>query len=497
MLGFVPPKGLLLYGPPGTGKTLIAKAIANEMRVNFITINATEVLAKFYGQSEAKLRSVFHTAAQSSPCIIFIDEVDALCPKREHAETEVEKRVVTTMLSLLDSISNGEKQNCRVVVIGATNAPDRLDSALRRPGRFDREIEIGIPNSKQRLCILKRLLAKTPHTVSDSQLESISALMHGYVGADVSSLCKEAGLLAVKRTMCSTGEEDSAGLSDLVVTEADLRKALTLVRPSAMRAVVVDVPQVYWSDIGGQEDTKQKLREAVTWPLLHPEAFLRMGIRPPKGVLLYGPPGCSKTLLAKALATESQLNFISVKSSDLFSKWVGESEKAMKEFFRKARAASPCIIFFDELDAIAGKRGRDSGENSVADRVLTQLLNELDGVEPLKNVTFLAASNRPDAIDPALMRPGRIDRILFVAPPDESSRREIFTIHLKKMPNDLTDVEVDELARKTSFFSGAEIVAVCREAAMEALRRVSECFSLEFTSHRFFTKYYRITTPLV
>ncbi|KAF8942484.1 Spermatoproteinsis associated protein 5 [Haplosporangium gracile] len=529
--GLRPPKGVLLYGPPGTGKTLIARTVAAATGAFLTVINGPEIISKFYGETEAKLRTIFELAAERSPSIIFIDEIDALCPKRDEAASEMEKRVVATLLTLMDGASdkriptksgtNPDKDDDdstsaeettrkvpRIVIMGATNRPNALDEALRRPGRFDREIEIGIPDAKARAEILVALLKRIPNSLSTSEIDHLASISHGYVGADLAAVCREAGLKTIHRVMSkqvkSVEEEtldlqaqframsvsDSATTAttgevarlkekedELMVSAEDMRLAMTDVKPSAMREIMIEVPKVLWSDIGGQEEIKQKLKESVEWPLQHPEAFIRMGIRPPKGILLYGPPGCSKTLMAKALATQAGLNFIAVKGPELFSKWVGESEKAVREVFRKARAASPSIVFFDEIDALTVKRGGggDDGGSSVADRVLSQLLNELDGIEPLVNVTVVAATNRPDIMDPALLRPGRIDRILYVSPPDLPSRREILRLQIsgKRMACE-ADVDVDVLARETEGCSGAEVVALCREAAMKAMEESLE-----------------------
>ncbi|KAF8931971.1 P-loop containing nucleoside triphosphate hydrolase protein [Dissophora ornata] len=521
--GLRPPKGVLLYGPPGTGKTLIARTVAAATGAHLTVINGPEIISKFYGETEAKLRAIFELAADNSPSIIFIDEIDALCPKRDEAASEMEKRVVATLLTLMDGVSDkmvpSESKAAptgsspRVVVMGATNRPNALDEALRRPGRFDREIEIGIPDAKARAEILTALLKKIPNTLTSAQIEQLASISHGYVGADLAAVCREAGLKTIHRVMGNSRRpeigRDSSTLDsqaldlqerfvaltvsdpslskadsvasqqeqdDLMVSAEDMRLAMTDVKPSAMREIMIEVPKVLWSDIGGQAEIKQKLKESVEWPLQHPDAFIRMGIRPPKGILLYGPPGCSKTLMAKALATQAGLNFIAVKGPELFSKWVGESEKAVREVFRKARAASPSIVFFDEIDALTVKRGAgDDGGSSVADRVLSQLLNELDGIEPLVNVTVVAATNRPDIMDPALMRPGRIDRILYVSPPDLASRREILRlqIHSKKMACD-TDVDIELLAVQTEGCSGAEVVALCQDAAMKAMEESLE-----------------------
>ncbi|KAI8375234.1 P-loop containing nucleoside triphosphate hydrolase protein [Blakeslea trispora] len=457
-----PPKGVLLFGPPGTGKTLIARAVAHETGAHAIVVNGPEIISKFYGETEQRLRDLFDEANQHAPSIIFIDEIDSLCPKRDEAPSELEKRVVTTLLTLMDGANT---QNNRVVVLGATNRPNALDEALRRPGRFDREVEIGIPSAEARLSILKTIMKKIPNTLSLEEFESLSSKLHGYVGADIAAVCREAGLKCIKRCAAIT----TAPLNQLAVNLQDMKEAMAEIRPSAMREILLEVPKVYWTDVGGQANIKQRLKESVEWPLQHPEAFLRLGIRPPKGILLYGPPGCSKTLMAKALATEAGSNFIAVKGPELFSKWVGESEKAVHEVFRKARAASPSIVFFDEIDALTVKRGASGdGGTSVADRVLSQLLNELDGVEALVNVTVVAATNRPDIIDDALLRPGRIDRILYVGPPDIHSRKEIFRIQTSKMNCD-ADVDIDAIAEKSEGCSGAEAVAICQEAALFAM----------------------------
>ncbi|KAI9031741.1 P-loop containing nucleoside triphosphate hydrolase protein [Phycomyces nitens] len=480
--GLKPPRGVLLYGPPGTGKTLIARAVAQEAGAHAIVINGPEIVSKFYGETEQKLRDIFAEAEEHAPTVIFIDEIDALCPKRDEAPSELEKRVVTTLLTLMDGASEaGHQHSSKVVVIGATNRPNALDEALRRPGRFDREVEIGIPNSVGRLSILSTLVKTTPHSLSQQDLEMLAAKSHGYVGADLAAVCREAGLKCIKR--CAQANQPGQVPVALCVNVQDMQEAMGEIRPSAMREILLEVPKVYWSDVGGQDDIKQRLKESVEWPLEHPEAFERLGIRPPKGILLYGPPGCSKTLMAKALATEAGSNFIAVKGPELFSKWVGESEKAVREVFRKARAASPSIIFFDEIDALTVKRGAEGG-TSVADRVLSQLLNELDGVEALVNVTVVAATNRPDIIDDALLRPGRIDRILYVGPPDINSRREIFRIQMKKMSCD-TDVDLEELAVKSQGCSGAEAVSICQEAALFAME---EDLSIDKIKRRHFIK---------
>ncbi|XP_077878276.1 ATPase family gene 2 protein homolog A isoform X6 [Ictidomys tridecemlineatus] len=467
-LGIPAPRGVLLYGPPGTGKTMIARAIANEVGAYVSVINGPEIISKFYGETEAKLRHIFAEATLRHPSIIFIDELDALCPKREGAQNEVEKRVVASLLTLMDGIGS-EGSEGQVLVLGATNRPQALDAALRRPGRFDKEIEIGVPNAQDRLDILQKLLQRVPHLLTEAELLQLANSAHGYVGADLKALCNEAGLCALRRVLRKQPVLPDSKVAGLVkITLNDFLQGMKDIRPSAMREVAIDVPNVSWSDIGGLENIKLKLKQAVEWPLKHPESFTRMGIQPPKGVLLYGPPGCSKTMIAKALANESGLNFLAIKGPELMNKYVGESERAVREIFRKARALAPSIIFFDELDALAVERGSSLGAGNVADRVLAQLLTEMDGIEQLKDVTILAATNRPDRIDKALMRPGRIDRIIYVPLPDAATRREIFNLQFHAMPIS-NEVDLDELILQTHTYSGAEIIAVCREAALLAL----------------------------
>ncbi|NWW69998.1 SPAT5 protein, partial [Climacteris rufus] len=453
--GIPPPRGVLLYGPPGTGKTMIAKAIASEVGAHVTVINGPEIISKFYGESESRLRQIFAEASLRRPSIIFIDELDALCPKREGAQNEVEKRVVASLLTLMDGIGS-EGSEGQLLVLGATNRPHALDAALRRPGRFDKEIEIAIPNAQARLDILHKLLKKVPHSLTEEQLAQLADSAHGYVGADLAALCKEAGLYALRRALGKRPNlSDTEVAGSVRIAFNDFLQGMNDVRPSAMREVAIDVPKVSWSDIGGLEDVKLKLKQAVEWPLKHPESFIRMGIQPPKGVLLYGPPGCSKTMIAKALAHESGLNFLAVKGPELMNKYVGESERAVREIFRKARAVSPSVLFFDEIDALAVERGNSSGAGNVADRVLAQLLTEMDGIEQLKDVTILAATNRPDMIDKALLRPGRIDRIIYVPLPDAATRREIFRLHFQSMPVS-DEVCLAELVERTQKYSGAE-----------------------------------------
>lgn len=466
-LGIEPPKGILLYGPPGTGKTLLAKALANEIGAYFVTINGPEIMSKFYGESEERLRKIFEEAQANAPSVIFIDEIDSIAPKREEVTGEVEKRVVAQLLTLMD----GLKERGRVIVIGATNRPEALDPALRRPGRFDREIEIPPPDKKARREILAVHTRNMPLS-EDVDLDKIAEITHGYTGADIAALAKEAAISALRRFMQTEGVEigqpiPADKLSKLKVTMNDFITAMRNVQPSLIREVFVEVPEVRWSDIGGLEQAKQELREAVEWPMKYPAVFEKMGIEPPRGVLLFGPPGTGKTLLAKAVATESGANFITIRGPEVLSKWVGESEKAIRQVFRRAKMVSPSVIFFDEIDSIAGLRGTDP--SGVTDRIVNQLLTEMDGIQPLRKVVVIAATNRPDLLDPALLRPGRFDRLVYVPPPDLSARVEIFRVHTRKTPL-ADDVNLEELARKTEGYTGADIAAVCREAAMMAIR---------------------------
>ena len=467
-LGVEAPKGVLLYGPPGTGKTLLAKAVANETNAAFFSISGPEIMSKFYGESEERLREIFRQAEENAPSIIFIDEIDAIAPKREEVTGEVEKRVVSQLLALM----NGLKPRGRVVVIGATNRPNAIDPALRRPGRFDREIEIGVPNKQGRLEILQIHTRGMP-LAEDVDLEKIANVTHGFVGADLEALCKEAAMRALRRILPQIDfEKESIPaeiLNKITVTMNDFMEALKDVEPSAMREVLVEVPTVKWEDIGGLADVKLELQEAVEWPLKYPEVFEQADAKPPKGILLYGPPGTGKTLLAKAVATESEANFISVKGPELLSKWVGESERAVREVFRKAKQAAPSIIFFDEIDSIAPVRGGGYGDSHVTERVISQLLTEMDGLEELRGVVIIAATNRPDIIDPALLRPGRFDKLLYVPPPDIEARKEILKIHLRKKPL-AEDVDIEELARRTEGYTGADLAAVCNTAVLLAIR---------------------------
>ncbi|MCD6188666.1 MAG: CDC48 family AAA ATPase, partial [Thermococcus sp.] len=529
-LGIEPPKGVLLYGPPGTGKTLLAKAVANEANAHFIAINGPEIMSKYYGESEERLREVFKEAEENAPSIIFIDEIDAIAPKREEVTGEVEKRVVAQLLTLMD----GLKSRGKVIVIGATNRPDALDPALRRPGRFDREIEVGVPDKQGRKEILQihtrgmpiepdfrradvkklledlkqddrfkepveralkkidaipdkdedikkllkeiddRLYEEVRHRLIDLLLEELAEKTHGFVGADLAALAREAAMAALRR-LIEEGKIDFEAesipkevLEELKVTRRDFYEALKMVEPSALREVLIEVPNVRWDDIGGLEEIKQELREAVEWPLKYPEAFMAMGITPPKGILLYGPPGTGKTLLAKAVATESEANFIGIRGPEVLSKWVGESEKNIREIFRKARQAAPTVVFIDEIDAIAPRRGTDV--NRVTDRLINQLLTEMDGIEENSGVVVVAATNRPDILDPALLRPGRFDRLILVPAPDERARFEILKVHTRRVPL-AGDVSLEELAKRTEGYTGADIEAVVREAALNAMRR--------------------------
>ncbi len=468
-VGIDPPKGVLLYGPPGTGKTLIAKAVANEVDAHFITLSGPEIMSKYYGESEQRLREIFEEAKENTPSIIFIDEIDSIAPKREEVTGEVERRVVAQLLALMDGLeSRGE-----VIVIAATNRPDALDPALRRPGRFDREIEIGVPDRDGRYEILQIHTRSMP-LAEDVNLEELAELTVGFVGADLEALAKEAAMHAIRK-MLETGKIDidvekipEEVLESIKVTRDDFMQALKNIEPSAMREVLVEVPNIKWEDVGGLEHAKQELREAVEWPLKYPDVFRAVNIKPPKGILLYGPPGTGKTLLAKAVANESNANFISVKGPELLSKWVGESEKHVREMFRKARQVAPAILFFDEIDSLAPRRG-GIGDSHVTERVVSQLLTELDGMEELKDVVVIAATNRPDMVDPALLRPGRIERHILIPAPDEESRKEIFKIHTRGMPL-AEDVNLEELAKRTDGYSGADIEALCREAGMLAIR---------------------------
>ncbi|BBD71954.1 ATPase AAA [Sulfodiicoccus acidiphilus] len=490
-LGIEPPNGILLYGPPGTGKTLLARALANEVGAYFTSINGPEIMSKFYGESEQRLREIFDEAEKNAPSIVFIDEIDAIAPKREEVTGEVEKRVVAQLLTLMDGI----KGRGRLVVIGATNRPDALDPALRRPGRFDREIEIRPPDVKARREILEVHTRNMPKA-ADVNLDKIAEMTNGYTGADIAALAKEAALSALRRFI-GTGKINleqstipSEALKELQVTMEDFLNGMKVVQPSLLREIYVEVPTVRWSDVGGLEDVKQQLKEAVEWPMKRPDVFEQMGIRPPKGILLFGPPGTGKTLLAKAVATESGANFVAVRGPEVLSKWVGESEKAVREIFRKAREAAPAVIFFDEIDSITPIRGagRDSG---VTERIVNQLLTEMDGIVPLNRVVVIGATNRPDIVDPALLRPGRFDRLIYVPPPDRQARLDILKIHTKGVKLD-PSFSLEQLADRTEGYTGADLEALVREAVMIALR---EKFEVRPIGMEYFEKAMKVVTP--
>ena len=468
-LGIEPPRGVLLHGPPGTGKTLLAKAVANETEANFVLINGPELMSKFYGESEKNLRDKFEEAGKSAPSIIFIDEIDAIAPKREDISGEVERRVVSQMLTLMDGLQSRGK----IVVIGATNRPNAIDPALRRPGRFDREVQISVPDKEGRLQILKIHTRNMP-LAKDVILEELASITHGFVGADLSSLAKEAAMAVLRKILPKLNLKDEEEipkeiLENLKVNKKDFFDALKVVRPSAMREVLVETPNVSWNDVGGLDKVKQELQEAVEWPLKNPEVFTRMGIRPPRGILLYGPPGTGKTLLGKAVAKESEANFILVKGPELLSMWVGKSEEGVRKIFERARQVAPCVIFFDEIDSLAVRRGLEAGTR-VHDQVLNQLLAEMDGLEELQNVVVIGATNRPDMLDPAILRPGRFDRLVLVSPPEKEGRLEILKIHTKNMPVEDKEKVINMLADKTEGYVGADIESMTREAAMLALR---------------------------
>jgi transitional endoplasmic reticulum ATPase len=468
-LGIDPPKGVLLHGPPGCGKTLLARAVANESEANFFSINGPEIMSKFYGESEARLREIFQQAQQNAPSIIFIDELDAIAPKREEVTGEVERRVVAQLLALMDGLSS----RGNVIVIGATNRPSALDPALRRPGRFDREIEIGVPDKLGRHEVLQIHTRGMP-LAEGVDLKKLSDMTHGYTGADLSALGRETAMKALRRYLPQINLEEErvppSVLEKMEVTMDDFVGAYKEVTPTAMREVYIEVPTIHWEDIGGLDEVKQELKEAVEWPLKTPEVFQRLGIKPPKGIMIYGPPGCGKTLLARGVATESEANFITIKGPEVFSKWVGESEKAIREVFRKARMAAPAVIFFDEIDSLAPRRGAGFSDSGVSERVISQLLTEMDGITTLVDIVIIAATNRPDMVDPAVLRPGRFDRLIYVPEPDEKSRLQIFKIYTKGMPL-AKDVNLDQLTTMTKNYSGADIEGLCRESAMLALRK--------------------------
>lgn len=468
-LGIEPPKGVLLYGPPGTGKTLIAKAVASETDAYFTSISGPEIVTKWVGESERRLREIFQDAQKNAPSIIFIDELDAIAPKRENATGEVERRVVAQLLTSMDGLEAREK----VVVLGATNRPNSIDPALRRPGRFDREIMVGVPDRSGRLQILQIHTRGMPID-SEVNLERLADVTHGFVGADLAALCKEAAMRTLRRVLpdidVNSERIPQEALAKLRVAMSDFEEALGEVEPSAMREVTVEVPNVRWADIGGLEKAKQELVETIEWPLRYPDIFGRARLRPSKGILLCGPPGTGKTLLAKAVATESGVNFISIKGPELLSKFVGESEKGIRETFRRARQVAPCVLFFDEIDSIVPRKGGGSVDGHVAERVVSQFLTEMDGIESLKGVTVLAATNRPELIEQALLRPGRFDRIISLGMPDEASRKMIFEVHTKEKGLDNGSVNFENLAKETWGMSGADIESVCRTASLLAIK---------------------------
>jgi transitional endoplasmic reticulum ATPase len=468
-LGVDPPNGILLHGPPGCGKTLLARALATESEANFYTINGPEVMNKYYGETEAKLREIFKEAKEKAPGIIFIDEIDALAPKREEVFGDVEKRVVAQILALMDGISaRGD-----VVVIGATNRPDDVDPALRRPGRFDREVEVGVPNAEGRYEILQIHTRGMPID-SDVDLKKMANELHGYTGADLRALCREAALKALRRCLPELeiqGEKVPPSiLETMTVTSKDFREASKEIVPTAMREVYVEYPSVDWTQVGGMEEVKQTINENVIMAIKHPEQFAKVGVKPPRGILMFGPSGCGKTLLARAIATESGANFITVKGPEVLSKWLGESEKAIREIFRKAKVSAPCIVFFDEIDSIATPRGMAVDEFSYNERVLSQLLTEIDDSYSLGDIFVIGATNRPDLVDISLLRPGRLDLLIYVPPPDERTRLEILKIQTAKMPVG-KDISLEEIAASTKGYSGADIESLCREAGIQALRR--------------------------
>ena len=468
-IGVEAPKGVLLYGPPGTGKTLIAKAVAGETNAHFISLSGPEIMGKHYGESEEKIREIFTQGEENSPSIIFIDEIDSIAPKRDEVSGELEKRIVSQLLTLMD----GMKSRGRVVVIAATNRPDSIDPALRRPGRFDREIEIGIPDDDGRLDILSIHTRGMPIN-EKVNLKQIAKTTHGFVGADLEILSKEAAMRSLRRILPEIDlEEDQISseiLQKIEISNDDFREALKEVRPSALREVQVQIPDVNWDDVGGLDELKDELREAVEWPVKHKEAYDYVDVEAPKGVLLYGPPGTGKTLIAKALAKMTESNFISIKGPELLSKWVGESEKGVREIFRKARQAAPCIIFLDEVDALVPRRGSGSSDSHVTENIVSQILTEIDGLEELHNVLIIGATNRLDIVDEALLRPGRFDRIIEIGNPDSKARKHIFEIHTKKKPLE-NNVDIKKLVEITNGFSGAEIAAITNRAALVALKR--------------------------
>ena len=479
-LNIDPPKGVLFYGPSGTGKTLMAKAVSQESNANFIIINGPEIMSKFYGASEGRLREIFREAEENAPSIIFIDEIDSIAPKRMDTSGEVERRVVSQLLSLMDGLrGRGE-----IICIGATNRINSLDEALRRPGRFDREIEFGVPNVKGRKEVFQIHTRGMP-LEEDVNLDEYSEITHGFVGADIMAVCREAAMFSLRRILPKINLDEpipSEIIQEIKIQDDDFVKATNMIVPSAMREVMVEIPDASWEDIGGLEEIKQELREAVEWPLKYPKLFEKAGIRPLNGILLFGPPGCGKTLLAKAIANESKSNFIAIKGPEIFSKWVGESERAVREIFRKARQAAPSIIYFDEIDAISAGRGAYESTHTFAS-IVNQILVEMDGIENRKGIVTIASTNRPDIVDPAFLRPGRFDRLIYVKEPDFEARMKILEVHTKKMPL-AEDVSLKEIAQNTVGYSGADLENVCREAGMQAIREKME--SLEKIENKHF-----------
>ena len=468
-IGVEAPKGVLLYGPPGTGKTLLAKAVAGETNAHFISISGPEIMGKHYGESEERIREIFTQAEENAPSIIFIDEIDSIAPKRDEVSGELEKRIVSQLLTLMD----GMKSRGKVVVIAATNRPDSIDSALRRPGRFDREIEIGIPDDEGRFDILSIHTRGMPID-EKVDLKQIAKTTHGFVGADLEVLSKEAAMRSLRRILPEIDLDEEKISSEILqkiqITSDDFREALKEVKPSALREVQVQIPDVSWNDVGGLDELKEELKEAVEWPIKYKDAYDYVDVESPKGILLHGPPGTGKTLIAKAVAKTTESNFISIKGPELLSKWVGESEKGVREIFRKARMAAPCIIFLDEVDALVPKRGSGGSNSHVTENVVSQILTEIDGLEELNNVLIIGATNRLDIVDEALLRPGRFDRIIKVPNSDAKGRKHIFEIHLKNKPLG-NDVKISEIVRLTDDFSGAEIAAVANRAAITSLKR--------------------------